>query len=218
MKIKTLAKWHKYYNPIFQWFTVFMMLSTIAILTTWIVNYAILTKTSILTIFDLANIFTGYVFLLALITIPFGILGIIFRFINLQTMSKLQFNLSNDKKLILLYLILRKHKSKTLNLELEKIIHIYKKQSYVYQEFNETDFPCLNKLFRRFKKMKKDSSDYINKLTNHNDLNKLNPNCFDEPKLLTVNHVDNELNNLINNQFANLNSQKDIDCVKMKRS
>ena len=218
MKIKTLAKWHKYYNPIFQWFTVFMMLSTIAILTTWIVNYAILTKTSILTIFDLANIFTGYVFLLALITIPFGILGIIFRFINLQTMSKLQFNLSNDKNLILLYLILRKHKSKTLNLELEKIIHIYKKQSYVYQEFNETDFPCLNKLFRRFKKMKKDSSDYINKLTNHNDLNKLNPNCFDEPKLLTVNHVDNELNNLINNQFANLNSQKDIDCVKMKRS
>lgn len=112
MKIKTLVKWHKYYNPIFQWFTVFMMLSTIAILTTWIVNYAILT------IFDLANIFTGYVFLLALITIPFGILGIIFRFINLQTMSKLQFNLSNDKKLILLYLISRKHKSKTLNLEL----------------------------------------------------------------------------------------------------
>lgn len=218
MKIKTLAKWHKYYNPIFQWFTVFMMLSTIAILTTWIVYYAILTKTSILTIFDLANIFTGYVFLLALITIPFGILGIIFRFINLQTMSKLQFNLSNDKKLILLYLILRKHKSKTLNLELEKIIHIYKKQSHVYQEFNETDFPCLNKLFRRFKKMKKDSSDYINKLTNHNDLNKLNPNCFDEPKLLTVNHVDNELNKLINNHFANLDSHKDMDCAKMKQS
>ena len=101
-----------------------MMLSTIAILTTWIVNYEILTKTSILTIFDLANIFTGYVFLLALITIPFGILGIIFRFINLWTMSKLQFNLSNDKKFILLYLILRKHKSNTLNLELEKIINL----------------------------------------------------------------------------------------------
>lgn len=101
----------------------------------------------------------------------------------------------------------------------KKIIHIYNKQSNVYQKFNETDFPCLNKLFRRFKKMKKDSLDYVNnKLIFHNDLNKLNPNCFDEPKLLTVNHMDNELNNLINNQFANLNSQKDIDCVKMKRS
>lgn len=208
MKIKTLVKWHKYYNPIFQWFTVFMMLSTIAILTTWIVNYAILTKTSILTIFDLANIFTGYVFLLALITIPFGILGIIFRFINLQTMSKLQFNLSNDKKLILLYLISRKHKSKTLNLELYKIIHIYKKQSNVYQEFNETDFPCLNKLFRRFKKMKKDSLDYVNnKSILNNDLNKLN---ISNPMLLTFEQVDNELNNLISQNILNQN----IKCVK----
>lgn len=67
--------------------------------------------------------------------------------------------------------------------------------------------------------MKKYSSDYVNnKSILHNDLNKLNPNCFDEPKLLTVNHVDNELNNLINNQFVNLNSQKDLDCVKMKRN
>ena len=215
MKIETLAKWHKYYNPICQWFVVFMMISTIIIVTTWIVNYATLTK---IEMFYLANIFAGYVFLLTLTTIPFGILGIIFQFINSWTINKLQFNLSNDKKLILLYLILRKHKSKTLNLELEKIIHIYNKQSNVYQEFNETDFPCLNKMFRRFKKMKTDSSDYINKSTTHNDLNKLNSDYFDTPKLLTVNHVDNELNNLINNQFANLNSQKDIDCVKMKHS
>ena len=218
MKIKTLAKWHKYYNPICQWFVVFMMISTIIIVTTWIVNYATLTKTEMLTMSDLANIWVGYVFLLTLTTIPFGILGIIFQFINSWTINKLPFHLSYDKKLILFYLILREHKSKNLNFELEKIIHIYKKQSNVYQEFNETDFPCLNKLFRRFKKMKKDSSDYINKSTNHNDLNKLNPNCFDKPKLLTVNHVDNELNNLINNHFANLDSQKDMDCAKMKQS
>ena len=159
-----------------------------------------------------------YVILLTIVLLPFAVLGKIFQFINLWTLGKLPFNLSNNKKFILLCLILRKHKSKTLNLELEKIIHIYKKQSNVYQEFNETDFPCLNKLFRRFKKMKTDSSDYINKLTAHNDLNKLHSHYFDKPKLLTVNHVDNELNNLINNQFANLTSQKDMDCVKMKRS
>lgn len=224
MKIETLAKWHKYYNQICQWFFVFIMFSIIAIFTTrfvnyattWFVNDSTLTKTSILTIFNIVNIFMGYVILLTIVLLPFGVLGKIFHFINLWTMNKLQFNLSNDKKFILLYLILRKNKSKTLNLELEKIIHIYKKQSNVYQEFNETDFPCLNKLFRRFKKMKTDSSDYINKSTAHNDLNKLHSHYFDKPKLLTVNHVDNELNNLINNQFANLTSQKDMDCVKMK--
>lgn len=204
MKIKTLAKWHKYYNPIFQWFTVFMMLSTIAILTTWIVNYEILTKTSILTIFDLANIFTGYVFLLALITIPFGILGIIFRFINLWTMSKLQFNLSNDKKFILLYLILRKHKSNTLNLELEKIIHIYKKQSHVYQEFNETDFPYLNKLFRRLNCSQETHNNNNIENISSNDLNKLN---ISNPMLLTFEQVDNELNNLINQNILNQNPE-----------
>lgn len=226
MKIETLAKWNKYYNPICQWFVVFIMFSIIAIFTTrfvnnatiWFVHDSTLTKTSMLTIFNIVNIFMGYVILLTIVLLPFGVLGKIFQFINLWTLGKLPFNLSYDEKLILFYLILREHKCKKLNLELEKIIHIYKKQSNVYQEFNEEDFPCLNKLFRCFKKMKKDSSDYINKSTNHNDLNKLNPNCFDEPKLLTVNHVDNELNNLINNQFANLTSQKDMDCVKMKRS
>ena len=220
MKIETLAKWHKYYNQICQWFFVFIMFSIIAIFTTRFVNYATtwFVNDSTLTIFYIVNIFMGYVILLTIILLPFGVLGKIFQFINLWTLGKLPFNLSHDKKFILFYLILREHKCKKLNLELEKIIHIYKKQSNVYQEFNESDFPCLNKLFRRFKKMKKDSSDYINKSTNHDDLNKLNPNCFDEPKLLTMNHVDEELNNLINNQFANLTSQKDMDCAKMKRS
>lgn len=224
MKIETLAKWNKYYNPICQWFVVFIMFSIIAIFTTWFVNYATtwfvhdstLTKTSMLTISNVGNIFIGYIISLTIVLLPFGVLGKIFQFINLWTIGKLPFHLSYDKKLILFYLILREHKSKNLNFELEKIIHIYNKQSNVYQEFNENDFPCLNKLFRRFKKMKKDSSDYVNKSTAYNDLNKLNPNCFDEPKLLTLNYVDNELNNLINNQFANLNSQKDMDCAKMK--
>ena len=163
MKIETLAKWNKYYNPICQWFVVFIMFSIIAIFTTRFVNNATicfvhdstLTKTSMLTIFNIVNIFMGYVILLTIVLLPFGVLGKIFQFINLWTLGKLPFNLSYDKKLILFYLILREHKCKKLNLELEKIIHIYKKQSNVYQEFNEEDFPCLNKLFKRFEKSKK---------------------------------------------------------------
>mgnify|MGYP000902249784 CR=1 FL=1 len=226
MKIKTLAKWHKYYNQICQWFFVFIMFSIIAIFTTrfvnyattWFVNDSTLTKTSMLTIFNIVNIFMGYVILLTIVLLPFCVLGKIFQFINLWTLGKLPFNLSYDKKFILFYLILREHKCKTLNLELEKIIHIYKKQSNVYQEFNENDFPCLNKLFRRFKKNKKGSLTSNNKSTVQNDLSKLNLYNSDEQKLLTVNHLDNELNNLINNQFSNLNSQKDVNHVKMNQS
>ena len=121
-----------------------------------------------------------------------------------------------NEQLILYRLFNKPNHSSKLNLELQKISKAVENKSSLYQELNETDFPYLNKLFRRFEKSKKCSIINENMSTNQKDLSKLNLHHCDNPKLLTMDHVDEELNNLINNQFANLNSQKDIDCVKMK--
>lgn len=123
-----------------------------------------------------------------------------------------------NEQLILYRLFNKPNHSSKLNLELQKISKAVENKSSLYQELNETDFPYLNKLFRRFEKTKKCSIINENMSTDQKDLSKLNLHHCDNPKLLPLNHVDEELNNLINNQFANLNSQKDIDCVRMKHS
>ena len=137
---------------------------------------------------------------------------------NIFNKTKKYLKTTYNKQLILYCLFNKPHHSSKLNLELQKISKAVENKSSLYQELNETDFPYLNKLFKRFEKSKKCSIINENMSTVQKDLSKLNLHHCDNPKLLTMNHVDEELNNLINNQFANLNSQKDIDCVKMKHS
>ena len=137
---------------------------------------------------------------------------------NIFNKTKKYLKTTYNKQLILYCLFNKPHHSSKLNLELQKISNAVKNKSTLYRDLNENDFPCLNKLFRRFKKKKKDSLTSNNKSTVQNDLSKLNLYNSDEQKLLTVNHLDNELNNLINNQFSNLNSQKDVNHVKMNQS
>ena len=120
---------------------------------------------------------------------------------------------TKQEKIILIRLFSKNNHPSKLNLELQKISKAVENKSSLYQELNETDFPYLNKLFRRFNK---GSIINENMSTAQKDISKLNPHHFDNPKLLTVNHVDEELNNLINNQFVNLNVQKNMDCAKMK--
>lgn len=135
---------------------------------------------------------------------------------NIFNKTKKYLKTTYNKQLILYCLFNKPHHSSKLNLELQKISKAVENKSSLYQELNETDFPYLNKLFKRFEKSKKCSIINENMSTVQKDLSKLNPHHFDNPKLLTVNHVDEELNNLINNQFVNLNVQKNMDCAKMK--
>ena len=207
MKIETLAKWNKYYNPICQWFAVFIMFSIIAIFTTSFVHDSTLT-----TVFEL------YIKILLLIPSLATLSAVVVCTNNIFNKTKKYLKTTYNKQLILYCLFNKPHHSSKLNLELQKISKAVENKSSLYQELNETDFPYLNKLFKRFEKSKKCSIINENMSTVQKDLSKLNLHHCDNPKLLTMNHVDEELNNLINNQFANLNSQKDIDCVKMKRS
>lgn len=116
---------------------------------------------------------------------------------------------TREEKIVLIRLFSKqKHPSK-LNLELQKISKAVENKSSLYQELNETDFPYLNKLFRRLNSLQgtlKDEDSHIENISS-NDLNKLN---IHNPMLLTFEKVDNELNNLISQNILNQNTK----CVK----
>lgn len=112
-----------------------------------------------------------------------------------------------NEQLILYRLFNKPNHSSKLNLELQKISKAVENKSSLYQELNETDFPYLNKLFRRLNcsQVTHNNNNIENILSN--DLNKLN---ISNPMLLTFEQVDNELNNLISQNILNQNTK----CVK----
>ena len=113
---------------------------------------------------------------------------------------------TDDEQLILYCLFKKSHCSSKLNLELQKISKTVENKSSLYHDLDKSDFPCLNKLFRRLNSLQgtlKDEDSHIKNIS-FNDLNKLNP------ILLTFEQVDNELNNLINQNILNQNTK----CVK----
>ena len=87
-------------------------------------------------------------------------------------------------------------------MELQKISKAVENKSSLYQELNETDFPYLNKLFRRLNCLQETHNNIEN--ISSNDLNKLN---ISNPMLLTFEQVDNELNNVINQNILNQNPE-----------
>ena len=190
---------------LFKFTVIFMVLSPILL-------FINLNFTTLTTVFEL------YIKILLLIPLLATLSAVVVCTNNIFNKTKKYLKTTYNKQLILYCLFNKPHHSSKLNLELQKISKAVENKSSLYQELNETDFPYLNKLFKRFEKSKKCSIINENMSTVQKDLSKLNLHHCDNPKLLTMNHVDEELNNLINNQFANLNSQKDIDCVKMKRS
>ena len=157
----------------------------------------------------------------------FGMTGVVLDFINKQFNIIQKFlTVSNYQKFILSIILTRTHNLTQLNSELDKLSKAIENKSSFYGDLNQTDFPLLNKLFRRLEqaqakqkksdKIKHDPTKDNQQLVENiqEDLTKLDSSS--STKLLSMDNVDNELNNLINNQFANLNSQKDMDCVKMK--
>ena len=121
---------------------------------------------------------------------------------NIFNKTKKYLKTTYNKQLILYCLFNKPHHSSKLNLELQKISKAVENKSSLYQELNETDFPYLNKLFRRLNCLQETHNNIEN--ISSNDLNKLN---ISNPMLLTFEQVDNELNNVINQNILNQNPE-----------
>ena len=68
---------------------------------------------------------------------------------NIFNKTKKYLKTTYNEQLILYCLFNKPHLPSKLNLELQKISKAVENKSSLYQELNETDFPYLNKLFRR---------------------------------------------------------------------
>ena len=127
------------------------------------------------------------------------------------------FYISSDKINIFHHLFVRNHTSSKLNLEVEKLSRAVDNQSNIYRNLSETDFPYINKFIRRTIQAQSDCklSNSSNleqlELISPNDMGKLNRDLSkvipSNPKLLTLDSMDNELNNIIHNQMKNFNKE-----------
>ena len=156
------------------------------------------------------------------------ILAFIFELIKYNLEKKIQLNISDEKFNFLCHMIVRyskTNKSSKLNLEIKKILAAIENQSSIYHDLSEEEFPYFNKFFKRYticqnnkiklkNQMKgiytvtlaelerqKDESNYMK------DMDKLN-SSVKNPKLLTLDSVDNELNDMINGQFPMIKNGK----------
>ena len=116
---------------------------------------------------------------------------------------------TREEKIVLIRLFSKQNHPSKLNLELQKISKAVENKSSLYHDLGKSDFPYLNKLFRRLNSLQgtlKDEDSHIENISS-NDLNTLN---IHNPMLLTFEKVDNELNNLISQNILNQNTK----CVK----
>ena len=149
-----------------------------------------------------------------------GMSGAVLNFINNHFNIIQKFlTVSNYQKFILSIIFTRTHSSTQLNFELDKLSKAIENKSSFYGDLNQTDFPLLNKLFRRLEQTTQKKSDKIkhdptkdNQQLVENiqeDLNKLDSSS--SQKLLTMDNVDDELNKLISKNIG-----KSIDSKKEK--
>ena len=148
-----------------------------------------------------------------------GMSGAVLNFINNHFNIIQKFlTVSNYQKFILSIIFTRTHSSTQLNSELDKLSKAIENKSSFYGDLNQTDFPLLNKLFRRLKQTTQKKSDKIkhdptkdNQQLVENiqeDLNKLDSSS--SQKLLTMDNVDDELNKLISKNIGkSIDSQKE---------
>ena len=152
----------------------------------------------------------------------FGMSGVVLDFINKQFNIIQKFlTVSNYQKFILSIVLIRTrsaHNSTQLNSELDKLSKAIENKSSFYGDLDQTDFPLLNKLFRRLEQTTQKKSDKIkhdptkdNQQLVENiqeDLNKLDSS--NSQNLLTMDNVDDELNKLISKNIGkSINSKKE---------
>lgn len=124
-------------------------------------------------------------------------------------------DLSKSNKLILAHILLKKHNLSSLNLELDKLMISLNNKSTLYHELHKKDFPSLFKLITRYGNIKNKSKKIneqnpsVEQLKIQEDINNLcefnsKQNFLGKPAdvlLLTVDNLDEKLNDVINHQF-----------------
>lgn len=124
-------------------------------------------------------------------------------------------DLSKSNKLILSRILLKKHKLSSLNLELDKLTIALNNKSSLYNDLYKKDFPFLFKLITRYGNIKNKSKKInrqnpsVEQFKIQEDINNLcnlqsKQNFLGKPDdvlLLTVDNLDEKLNDVINHQF-----------------
>ena len=157
-------------------------------------NPVIIMNNNILTL--MFNLLIGYF----LIPMPFFILILIGHTPDIFDVFFANMKFKHNK-ILLCHLLLKKHHSSSkLKLELNKLKEAIENESQLYNDLNKLDFPYINKFISRYYRYNnyKEKQNNNNKKIYNTDLDKLN---ISNPQLLSMDNVDNELNNLINNQF-----------------
>lgn len=220
MKLKTLSKMNVYGKYIMNWcshivdafFILFFFLLMVGIITTVI---KFMYKS------DFFNVIDDYTKFLLMIDfyiciVLHLILCVLDRFFDSLIEKTIPFIISKNDKMIIMNLINKSHnKSTKLHFELRKLEKAFNNKSDIYNKFSEDDFPCIHKFIRRFKRNPKSilrqeeriihQGELIDSCNTRN-LDKLN--LSENPKLLTLDSVDNELNDLINGRLSMIESEK----------
>ena len=148
---------------------------------------------------------------------------VLYLFFESVFQKMLPFNISDNDKMIIVHLINKFHKKNSysytscsytkLHLELIKLEKAFNNKSDVYKEISEDDFPLIHKFIRRFKRTpqsilkQEERIIHQGELINTRNIENLNL-PIENPKLLTLDSVDNELNNLIFHQMNALKQEK----------
>ena len=220
MKLKTISKMNIYGKYIMNWcshivdafFILFFFLLMVSI---------IITVIKFMYKPDFFNVIGDYAKFLLIIDFYICIVlhliwCVLDRFFDSLIEKTIPFIISKNDKMIIMNLINKSHnKSTKLHFELRKLEKSFNNKSDIYNKLSEADFPCIHEFIRRFKRNPKSTlkqektivhqGGLINSCNTRN-LDKLN--LSENPKLLTLDSVDNELNDLINGQLSMIESEK----------
>ena len=220
MKLKTLSKMNVYGKYIINWcshmvdaFFISFFLLFITVIFSVVIKFMYKT--------DFFNVIGDYAKFLLMIDFYICIVlhliwCVLDRFFDSLIEKTIPFIISKNDKMIIMNLINKSHNRSTkLHFELRKLEKSFNNKSNIYNKLSEDDFPCIHKFIRRFKRNPKSTlkqektivhqGGLINSCNTRN-LDKLN--LSENPKLLTLDSVDNELNDIIHNQMKNLNKEK----------
>lgn len=220
MKLKTLSKMNVYGKYIMNWyahivdafFILFFFLLMVGI---------IITVIKFMYKPDFFNVIGDYAKFLLMIDFYICIVlhliwCVLDRFFDSLIEKRIPFIISKNNKMIIMNLINKSHNKNTkLHLEINKLEKAFNNKSDIYNKFSEDDFPCIHKFIRRFKRNPKSTLKQKKIIVNQDDLiNSCNTrnldklNLSENPKLLTLDSVDNELNDLINGRLSMIESEK----------
>ena len=170
-------------------------------------------------LFFILSTFSKFILLLFLFHIILFICGLLLdNFLINGTYKKINLDISDFNKMILVNILNKEYKFDKLEFELKKLETSFANKSTIYYGLNNEDFPYINKFLQRMVELdekKTEPSNFAEAETDKQDvsinprnLEKLKLRLSDNPKLLTLDSVDNELNNLIFHQMNILKQEK----------